>query len=53
MARSTTRSPSNVLGTGQSRVYYNLRTNKMERVTLPWKKTETITPTKMCQHLVK
>ncbi|MFD9337777.1 hypothetical protein ACFWBF_25765 [Streptomyces sp. NPDC060028] len=34
-----------VLGTGQSQVYYNLQTNKMEQVTLPWKKTGTITLT--------
>ncbi|MFJ1545304.1 hypothetical protein [Streptomyces sp. NPDC088246] len=34
-----------VLGTGTSQVYYNLDTNKMEKVTLPWKKTSTITLT--------
>ncbi|WP_326587271.1 hypothetical protein [Streptomyces sp. NBC_01294] len=34
-----------VLGTGQAQVYYNLNTNKFETVTLPWKKTETITLT--------
>lgn len=34
-----------VLGSGPSQVYYNLSTNKMEQVTLPWKKTETITLT--------
>ncbi|MFF3454482.1 hypothetical protein ACFYXH_09135 [Streptomyces sp. NPDC002730] len=34
-----------VLGTGTSQVYYNLDTNKMEKVTLPWKKTATITLT--------
>ncbi|MFF9768266.1 hypothetical protein ACF1GT_16910 [Streptomyces sp. NPDC014636] len=34
-----------VLGTGTSQVYYNLDTNKMETVKLPWKKTSTITLT--------
>ncbi|GHC39554.1 hypothetical protein [Streptomyces cinnamoneus] len=34
-----------VLGTGTSSVYYNLETNKMEQVQLPWKKTSTITLT--------
>ncbi|MFB6984606.1 hypothetical protein ACNPQN_32685 [Streptomyces sp. NPDC056297] len=34
-----------VRGTGTSQVYYNLDTNKMETVTLPWKKTSTITLT--------
>jgi major membrane immunogen (membrane-anchored lipoprotein) len=34
-----------VQGTGQAQVYYNLSTNKMETVTLPWKKTETMTLT--------
>ncbi|MFE0382068.1 hypothetical protein ACFW1M_42425 [Streptomyces inhibens] len=34
-----------VLGTGTSQVYYNLDTNKMEKVKLPWKKTSTITLT--------
>ncbi|MFF5705098.1 hypothetical protein ACFY7H_21705 [Streptomyces sp. NPDC012794] len=32
-----------VLGTGSTQVYYNLETNKMEQVTLPWKKTGTVT----------
>ncbi|MEU6327145.1 hypothetical protein ABZ851_07650 [Streptomyces sp. NPDC047049] len=31
-----------VLGTGTSKVYYNLDTNKMVTATLPWKKTSTI-----------
>ncbi|MEU3355347.1 hypothetical protein [Streptomyces sp. NPDC037389] len=34
-----------VLGTGTTSVYYNLDTNKMEQVQLPWKKTSTITLT--------
>lgn len=34
-----------VLGTGTSQVSYNLDTNKMENVKLPWKKTSTITLT--------
>ncbi len=32
-----------VLGSGPAQVYYNLASNKGEQVTLPWKKTETIT----------
>lgn len=32
-----------VQGTGSALVYYNLGTNKGEQVTLPWKKTDTIT----------
>ncbi|ORT59673.1 hypothetical protein [Streptomyces sp. CB03238] len=32
-----------VQGTGSALVYYNLDTNKGEQVTLPWKKTATIT----------
>ncbi|MFI2242313.1 hypothetical protein [Streptomyces chrestomyceticus] len=32
-----------VLGTGSAQVYYNLDSNKFEQVTLPWKKTSTIT----------
>ncbi|KWT63819.1 hypothetical protein ADL21_00155 [Streptomyces albus subsp. albus] len=32
-----------VLGTGSAQVYYNLDNNKFETVTLPWKKTSTIT----------
>ncbi|OKK05942.1 hypothetical protein AMK26_07550 [Streptomyces sp. CB03234] len=32
-----------VQGTGSTLVYYNLDTNKGEQVTLPWKKTATIT----------
>ncbi|MEU3877650.1 hypothetical protein [Streptomyces sp. NPDC029704] len=34
-----------VLGTGTTSVYYNLDTNRMEQVQLPWKKTSTITLT--------
>ncbi|WP_411145695.1 lipoprotein [Streptomyces sp. x-80] len=34
-----------VLGHGTSQVYYNLNTNKMEKVQLPWKKTSTVTLT--------
>ncbi|MFH8789203.1 hypothetical protein [Streptomyces roseoverticillatus] len=34
-----------VLGTGTTSVYYNLDTNKMEQVQLPWRKTSTITLT--------
>ncbi|MEJ8654787.1 hypothetical protein WKI65_43815 [Streptomyces sp. MS1.AVA.3] len=34
-----------VLGHGNSQVYYNLSTNKFEKVKLPWRKTETITLT--------
>ncbi|MFJ5817343.1 hypothetical protein ACIQGT_26115 [Streptomyces sp. NPDC093108] len=34
-----------VLGTGTSQVYYNLDTNKMEKVKLPWERTATITLT--------
>ncbi|MEV4437005.1 hypothetical protein [Streptomyces sp. NPDC049555] len=34
-----------VLGTGTSSVYYNLDTNNMEQVQLPWKKTATVTLT--------
>ncbi|MFF8288376.1 hypothetical protein ACF068_03950 [Streptomyces sp. NPDC016309] len=34
-----------VRGTGSTLVYYNLETNKGEQVTLPWKKTATITLT--------
>ncbi|MFC5148926.1 hypothetical protein [Streptomyces aureoversilis] len=34
-----------VLGTGTTSVYYNLDTNKMEQVQLPWKKTSTVTLT--------
>ncbi|MDT0449430.1 hypothetical protein [Streptomyces hesseae] len=34
-----------VLGTGTTSVYYNLDTNKMEQVQLPWKKISTITLT--------
>ncbi|WP_030299687.1 hypothetical protein [Streptomyces katrae] len=32
-----------VLGSGPAQIYYNLASNKGEQVTLPWKKTETIT----------
>ncbi|GAA2307674.1 hypothetical protein OHT20_39090 [Streptomyces caniferus] len=32
-----------VLGHGTSQVYYNLNTNKFEKVKLPWKKTSTVT----------
>lgn len=32
-----------VRGSGSSQIYYNLDSNKMEKVTLPWKKTSTIT----------
>ncbi|MEV1040453.1 hypothetical protein AB0J01_27940 [Streptomyces sp. NPDC050204] len=34
-----------VLGTGTSQVYYNLDTNKMQTVQLPWTKSSTITLT--------
>ncbi|WP_327156808.1 hypothetical protein [Streptomyces tubercidicus] len=34
-----------VLGHGTSQVYYNLNTNKFEKVKLPWKKTSTVTLT--------
>ncbi|MFE6777052.1 hypothetical protein [Streptomyces sp. NPDC057702] len=34
-----------VRGTGSSQIYYNLDTNKMETVTLPWKKTSTLSLT--------
>ncbi|MEU5013301.1 hypothetical protein AB0G35_23985 [Streptomyces sp. NPDC021749] len=34
-----------VLGHGTSQVYYNLDTNKFEKVKLPWKKTSTVTLT--------
>ncbi|MEU1782816.1 hypothetical protein ABZ545_25535 [Streptomyces abikoensis] len=34
-----------VLGSETTSVYYNLDTNKMEQVQLPWKKTSTITLT--------
>ncbi|WP_217189770.1 hypothetical protein [Streptomyces buecherae] len=30
-------------GSGSSQIYYNLDSNKMETVKLPWKKTSTIT----------
>ncbi|MBC3981495.1 hypothetical protein H8N01_02635 [Streptomyces sp. AC536] len=32
-----------VRGSGSSKIYYNLDSNKMETVKLPWKKTSTIT----------
>ncbi|MGY4969558.1 LptM family lipoprotein [Streptomyces nigrescens] len=34
-----------VLGRGTSQVYYNLNSNKFEKVKLPWKKTSTVTLT--------
>jgi hypothetical protein len=34
-----------VLGSGTTSVYYNLDTNRMEKVQLPWRKTSTITLT--------
>ncbi|MFC4516360.1 hypothetical protein [Streptomyces ehimensis] len=34
-----------VLGTGVSSVYYNLRGNGMEQVQLPWKRSSTVTLT--------